>query len=135
MREIKFRAWYKGDFDFGGFVPPKFIMDKVEGEYCRFVMERDPLVQYDMESIFCDDNWIAEQFTGLKDANGVEIYEGDIVELRAQWGGLVSPVIYQDGCFGFKDGCCVYTFQDASAESLRVTGNIHQNPELLEASE
>lgn len=72
------------------------------------------------------------EWSGLKDKNGVEIYEGDIIVLKAAWGGFQAEIMFKHGCFGADDGFTVYTFQDIGNESVEVIGNIHQNPELLE---
>ncbi len=77
------------------------------------------------------------QFTGLKDEEGKEIYEGDI--LGKIW--TVFVVEYGendcDNCFGFNlkslnvgDKC--YAF-DTSVNKLKIMGNIYENPELLDA--
>ena len=69
------------------------------------------------------------QSTGLKDLNGVEIFEGDIVQYRDgeySYLGIVKRDCYQF----FID--VSNTFDGTS--SLEIIGNIHENPELLEGT-
>ena len=71
MREIKFRAW-----DNDGYM---FHQEETEGGM-YFVMNKDPEFSYPLHHIMCDREWTLMQYTGLKDKNGVEIYEGDILK-------------------------------------------------------
>lgn len=67
------------------------------------------------------------QYTGLKDENEREIYEGDIVK-HAIWGD-VYEVIFEDGGFYVLSS---YDFQTINEYPLEVVGNVFENPELLE---
>lgn len=82
---------------------------------------------------------LIEQFTGIYDICGVEIYEGDIVEFTYTKGfsetvfTKISQVVFKDGCFGFfeyKNEEDEYFNRDDLLET-KVIGNIHENLEIL----
>lgn len=79
------------------------------------------------------------QFTGLKDENGVEIYEGDIIEYEtcsdSDCETETSIVKFEDG--GFSPMCEEYGgssgfLYDKRITDIKTLGNIYENPELLE---
>jgi len=77
------------------------------------------------------DRYILMQYTGLKDKNGKEIYEGDIVEFHyGSLGSFREEIIFNDGGFWIlrKDGS---NFMP-SIEFREVIGNIYENKDLLQ---
>lgn len=140
MREIKFRAW--------------------DGERLRkvntigWVDEGVDFVTTPRYSGPAED-FSLMQYTGLKDKNGVEIYEGDIVKIDDYFNGeMNAKVVFEKGSFGFvgidrrvievvnsnwnddflSASYLSWTYDHPGNELLNaiVIGNVYENPELLE---
>lgn len=86
-----------------------------------------------------ENRFIVEQYTGLKDKNGKEIYGGDIISFENEKG--LARVLWLDGkaMFGLKWlDCGVEDELDywiVCRGPVEVIGNIHENPELLGGEE
>lgn len=76
------------------------------------------------------------QFTGMLDKNGKKIFEGDIITGR-NWlhdDRILYRVVYEENGFYYCDADDV-SWHPANIENIEVIGNIHDNPELLEANQ
>jgi len=114
VREIKFRQplfktngeffkfHYWGDVD-GGFVSP------VAGNLGRN----------------------SQEYTGLKDKNGKEIYEGDVVAINGGANPIKTEVFFEDGCYCVKmldNTCELKYYTEMQFCETEIIGNIYENP-------
>lgn len=139
MREIKFRAWCNDQKRMFTKVLAGNTTNPDSDDYTAHCIYRDGDWYHSDEH----DNVVFEQYTGLKDANGKEIYEGDILCAdNEKYKGLV---IYYSGTAEYRTdvylkgkNVCIYGLCEfiekrgrATKSDCIVVGNIHQNPELL----
>lgn len=132
MRSLKFRIWgierecYLDESELAGITP--------DGKYILYI-EEDGISRLEIE-----ENFIIEQYTGIKDKNGKMIYEGDIVRgyYDGKWMWKAKFAVAWD-----ELSACYVLTKNGDAEDAdfvlggnhwkyRVIGNVHEDEELLD---
>ena len=124
MKDFKFRVWdierecYLDETELAGITP--------DGKYILYIEEEE------ISKLEIEGNYTLEQYTGLTDKNGKEIYEGDVVNIQ----GIKYYVDFEHGGFWFNNDNLKWKanrpfthFQEIN--DTEVVGNVHENTDLL----
>lgn len=126
---IKFRAWIKTGIETYDYVKPMTIQQMVHSKKSTFSLKQlNDLVDF-------------EQFTGMTDVNGKDIYEGDIVEFfgankKIKVKKEFGIIVYKADRYGAGFNSIIqnkeHGYGGINIAQDIVVGNVHENPELLE---
>ena len=130
MREIKFRGWHT-------VASKMFSAEEMAADQLTILPTGSFINVHGLDTrlseIYDKSKFIPLQYTGLKDKNGVEIYEGDIVRnelyevfLVEYWGEHWFGYVIRTG-----ETWCGHLYE---YDEYEVIGNIYDNPEMLEVS-
>lgn len=131
MENLRFRAWDKED---------ERMKEVFNIDFHRFTA----IVGFRLsepKSFLSDDPLIIMQSTGIKDKNGIDIFEGDILKIFVLGNqGAIAKVIFKNGMFGIEDDMHGYGYdkglyslhQILSLRDAEILGNKYEHPNLLE---
>jgi len=132
MREIKFRAWARrGEWE-------------EDGEHQKFIMLGADVLAFEefapiselLQDV--DDDFYLMQYTGRKDRNGKEIYDGDIGKSRSRLLSSLWEVYWDERVCQFRV-CANHDRQFDKTHTIdwvdEIVGNIYENPELITPAE
>jgi len=144
MREIKFRAWDENKKEF------IFNVDYKNGR--KIIVTGNEIIEFNSSLVsggfdgfgkwertfyIRDLDIKCMQYTDLKDKNGVDIYEGDMVEFRSMRDKAIGEVVFHECSFQFKipvdnEFESPYRIIGKGWYGTEIIGNKYENPELLE---
>jgi len=134
MREIKFRAKIQGHIGYVFGVPHNVYHDSEHKD--KWFDSMQYMDEYGKPTVEYIEQDTLSEYTGLKDKNGVEIYEGDV--LRGYGKEIKRYIVsFENGSFVLHHefarwGLLYRMFEiDMKDMPVEVIGNIHENPELI----
>ena len=123
-REIKFRIWENEE--------KKYLSLRDYQGLGAIEVENDgtltlsPRYRFLINMMIMPERFVPQQYVGLKDKNGVEIYEGDKVKAKFYGKEVVGEIGFNSGCFLLWNSCVsdnqLFIFTD-----IEVIGNIYEN--------
>lgn len=146
-REIKFRTWHKEERDGDTVLPGWMNYEPEYGQYATVLQETRDEVGYvnpvstalarcQVNRIFTESKSPMMQYIGLKDKNGKEIWEGDVIEYTTGMKEIGTFQVHREevkfetfnhhGDFEVAGFTILY-----GANHVEIIGNIYENPELL----
>jgi uncharacterized phage protein (TIGR01671 family) len=127
QREIKFRVWTGIKMEYN------VVVGKLGAFYVEGLDPKDSACLSPFNTIYQPDTPVM-QYTGLKDKNRKEIYEGDVVSInKDKISGKNGRVVFNNGAFIVitEVGKWSLFYYDPKDVQLEVIGNIYENPELI----
>ncbi len=122
MREIKFRAWDKSYEE---------MIYSAERTYDYGCNAEGSSYHEHFGYLLDDEDCEVMQYTGLKDKNGKEIYEEDIIYNSTEEENFVVEWFEEGARYVFSGISVIMDFDNCYEYELEVIGNIYENPELL----
>uniref|UniRef100_A0AAU7PFX5 YopX family protein n=2 Tax=root TaxID=1 RepID=A0AAU7PFX5_9VIRU len=112
----------------------KMIKFRAWDNECKVIREYDELKGLTLDALDASD-FKLEQFTGLTDVNGNDIYEGDVLRTKAGLIQIVEQGILETDREDIISGFYANNLSDDKPHTFsyddEVIGNVHENPELL----
>jgi len=134
MREIKFRGmnyetneWVYGGYYKGTRVNEENVNITTKLSDC-YVAEN---IIFDGLIYYIQNGETIGQYTGFKDKNGVEIYEGDIIKMNSKGINFIGYIEYNNGRYIVRRRSMLDGFYDLHIQNLELIGNIYEYKELI----
>jgi uncharacterized phage protein (TIGR01671 family) len=135
-RQLKFRIWDKQN--------KKWIYEW-DASHKRLAISLVGLVYHGgYDDVLPENDYVIQQYTGLKDSKGVEIYEGDLIQYNqnSNYDGMNFEVIWSDASFGWvlKSKTGDYLTNQITPNGprynfLEIISNVCKTPELIKNNE